>query len=427
MSTRRRRRSPGRARTRRCRGSRTGRSAGSSTTRRNSPRARCGAAGATTASCSTRRNSAAGRRARSGTSSATCRRCCASAASCLKPGGFLILTAYAIRASFLSMHRLSRGGARAGRRVGRAGAPGARRRAARHLALLALDCAMSERPAAHRELQEGHEPRQPAGEGHPRAAAEEASRRERAVPRRGPEARARRGGGRLADPHARLRRGAGRRRARSARSRRETKAAGGAVLEVSAQVLEKITRRDNPQNVIGVFRQRFAPEADDRPRGHLGRARPRARPRQSRHDHPHRRRGRHCRAWRWSAPPATRSALEAVRATMGSIFHVPLARTGEDGLIAQARRHGARLVGTHLTAATIDYRAGRLPAAADPAHGQRAAGVDGEAGGRLRRAGAHPDARQGGFAQPRRLDRADDLRGAARRLRCGLYSSARSK
>ena len=33
------------------------------------------------------------------------------------------------------------------------------------------------------------------------------------------------------------------------------------MLEVSAQVLEKITRRDNPQNVVGVFKQRFAPEA----------------------------------------------------------------------------------------------------------------------------------------------------------------------
>jgi TrmH family RNA methyltransferase len=40
---------------------------------------------------------------------------------------------------------------------------------------------------------------------------------------------------------------------------------------------------------------------------------------------------------------------------MGSIFHVPIARTSEDGLIAEARRHSARLIGTHLTAATIDY------------------------------------------------------------------------
>ena len=41
----------------------------------------------------------------------------------------------------------------------------------------------------------------------------------------------------------------------------ETKASGGAVLEVSAQVLEKITRRENPQNVVGVFKQRFGSEA----------------------------------------------------------------------------------------------------------------------------------------------------------------------
>ena len=106
-STPRRRRSPGRARTRRSRSSRTSRSAGSSTTRQNSRRARCGADGAMTASCSIRRNSGAGRRTRCGTSSRTFRRCCGSAASLLKPGGFLILTAYAIRASFLSLHRLS--------------------------------------------------------------------------------------------------------------------------------------------------------------------------------------------------------------------------------------------------------------------------------------------------------------------------------
>ncbi|MGH6926023.1 MAG: RNA methyltransferase substrate-binding domain-containing protein, partial [Propylenella sp.] len=40
-----------------------------------------------------------------------------------------------------------------------------------------------------------------------------------------------------------------------------TKASGGTVLEVSAPVLEKITRRDNPQNVVGVFRQRFGSDA----------------------------------------------------------------------------------------------------------------------------------------------------------------------
>ena len=136
----------------------------------------------------------------------------------------------------------------------------------------------------------------------------------------------------------------------------ETKASGGTVLEVSAQVLEKITRRENPQNVVGVFRQRFAPEADDRQRAASGwRSTGCAIPAISA---------------RSSAPPTRRGSqgvalvgascdpfgLEAVRATMGSIFHVPLARTTEDGLIAQAKRHGARLVGTHLTADAIDYR-----------------------------------------------------------------------
>jgi TrmH family RNA methyltransferase len=133
-----------------------------------------------------------------------------------------------------------------------------------------------------------------------------------------------------------------------------TKAGGGTVLEVSGQVLEKISRRENPQTVIGVFRQRFAPEtaigregiwvALDRVRdpGNLGTIIRTA-----------------------DAAGVAGVALvgacvdpfgvETVRATMGSIFHVPVARTGEEGLIAQARRHGARLLGTHLSG-TVDYR-----------------------------------------------------------------------
>lgn len=134
-----------------------------------------------------------------------------------------------------------------------------------------------------------------------------------------------------------------------------TKAAGGTVLEVSAQVLEKITRRENPQSVIGVFRQRLAPEADigsggiwvalDRVRdpGNLGTI---VRTADSAGLAGVALVGASCDPF----------GLEAVRATMGSIFHVPLARTSEDGLIAEAKRHRARLIGTHLTAAAIDYR-----------------------------------------------------------------------
>jgi TrmH family RNA methyltransferase len=136
----------------------------------------------------------------------------------------------------------------------------------------------------------------------------------------------------------------------------ETKASGGAALEVSAQVLEKITRRENPQNVIGVFKQHFTSEASigaegvwvalDRVRdpGNLGTI---IRTADAAGVKGVALVGTHCDPF----------GLEAVRATMGSIFNVPLARTTEDGLIAQAKQHGARLVGTHLTAAAIDYRA----------------------------------------------------------------------
>jgi TrmH family RNA methyltransferase len=133
------------------------------------------------------------------------------------------------------------------------------------------------------------------------------------------------------------------------------KASGGTVLEVSAPVLEKITRRDNPQTVVGVFRQRLAPEeaigrdglwvALDRVRdpGNLGTI------------------VRTADAAGLAGVALVGAtvdpfALETVRATMGSIFHVPIARTTEDGLIAQAPRTGARLVGTHLTAGAVDYR-----------------------------------------------------------------------
>ena len=134
------------------------------------------------------------------------------------------------------------------------------------------------------------------------------------------------------------------------------KAGGGAVLEVSGAVLEKISRRDNPQSVIGVFRQRLAPEARigsggiwvalDRVRdpGNLGTV------------------IRTVDAAGLAGVALVGTccdpfAIEAVRASMGSIFHVPVARIGEEAFIAQARRHEARLVGTHLNAATIDFRA----------------------------------------------------------------------
>src|SRR5690606_36789025 len=47
----------------------------------------------------------------------------------------------------------------------------------------------------------------------------------------------------------------------------KTVAAGGLVLEVSEKVLGGITRKDNPQMVLGVFKQRWMPLKDVRPSG----------------------------------------------------------------------------------------------------------------------------------------------------------------
>jgi TrmH family RNA methyltransferase len=138
----------------------------------------------------------------------------------------------------------------------------------------------------------------------------------------------------------------------------QTKAAGGSVLQVPAAVLAKIARRDNPQAVLGVFRQSFGSLANvGQPHGGSG---------------------------LWVALDRIRDpgnlgtiirtadaagaegliligescdpfSSETVRATMGSIFHVPVARAGESDVIDHAKATSARLVGTHLGGG-VDYR-----------------------------------------------------------------------
>jgi TrmH family RNA methyltransferase len=138
----------------------------------------------------------------------------------------------------------------------------------------------------------------------------------------------------------------------------QTKAAGGTVLQVPLAVLAKIARRDNPQAVLGVFRQRFGSLAKtgeqhdgtglrvalDRIRdpGNLGTI------------------------IRTADAAGTLGVVligescdpfssETVRATMGSIFHVPVTRASEGDFIDYAKATSAQVVGTHLTGA-VDYR-----------------------------------------------------------------------
>lgn len=140
-----------------------------------------------------------------------------------------------------------------------------------------------------------------------------------------------------------------------------TVAAGGLVLEVSEKVMSSITRRDNPQMVSGVFEQRWMPlksvslaagetwVALDRVRdpGNLG-------------------------TIIRTADAAGASgiilvgectdpySLETVRATMGSVFALPIARCSAQDFIAWQKTAGARVVATHLAGAvdyrTVDYR-----------------------------------------------------------------------
>lgn len=140
-----------------------------------------------------------------------------------------------------------------------------------------------------------------------------------------------------------------------------TVASGGLVLEASEKVVSAIARRDNPQMVMGVFEQRLTRLADVRPKeaetwialdrvrdpGNLG-------------------------TIIRTADAAGASgiiligettdpfSLETVRATMGSVFAVPIVRTGADAFLTWRRSADCRLVGTHLAGAvdyrTIDYR-----------------------------------------------------------------------
>jgi TrmH family RNA methyltransferase len=135
-----------------------------------------------------------------------------------------------------------------------------------------------------------------------------------------------------------------------------TRAAGGEVIEVSHEVLEKVSRRDNPQAVVAVFRQVYTPLADIRP-----------------HDAP-------C----WVALQAVRDpgnlgtivrtadaagcggvilvgdctdpySVEAVRATMGSVFAVQIAKATAAEFLAWRKAWPGSVVGT-LLSATADYR-----------------------------------------------------------------------
>ncbi|HEV7246396.1 MAG TPA: RNA methyltransferase [Shinella sp.] len=131
---------------------------------------------------------------------------------------------------------------------------------------------------------------------------------------------------------------------------------GGLVLEVSEKVLSSITRRDNPQMVVGIFTQRWTSLRDLKPQsgetyialdrvrdpGNLG-------------------------TIIRTADAAGASgvilvgestdpfSMETVRATMGSVFAVPLVKASPADFLAWKKTAGVQVVATHLAGA-VDYR-----------------------------------------------------------------------
>jgi TrmH family RNA methyltransferase len=135
-----------------------------------------------------------------------------------------------------------------------------------------------------------------------------------------------------------------------------TVAAGGLVLEVTEKVLAAITRRDNPQMVAGVFAQRYMPLKDIRPAGNdvwvaLDRVRDP---------------GNLGTVIRTADAVGAKGvilvgettdpfSIETVRATMGSVFAVSIAKTSPEAFLAWRKTFPGLVAGTHLKGA-VDYR-----------------------------------------------------------------------
>ncbi len=141
----------------------------------------------------------------------------------------------------------------------------------------------------------------------------------------------------------------------------KTVATGGLVLEVSEKVLSSITRRDNPQMVVGVFEQRYGNLRDIKPAvGETYVALDRVRDPGNL--------GTIIRTADASGASGViligettdPFSLETVRATMGSVFAMPVIRASVADFIKWQKAAGVQVVATHLAGAvdyrTIDYR-----------------------------------------------------------------------
>lgn len=140
------------------------------------------------------------------------------------------------------------------------------------------------------------------------------------------------------------------------RARAETRKAGGEVVVVTRAILEKISRRDNPQTVLGVFEQVYTPLSAIRPEtapcwvaleqvrdpGNLGTIIRTAD-------------AAGCGGVILIDDCTDPYSVEAVRATMGSVFAVAIARASAAEFLAWRQGWPGSVIGTRLDA-THGYR-----------------------------------------------------------------------
>jgi TrmH family RNA methyltransferase len=140
------------------------------------------------------------------------------------------------------------------------------------------------------------------------------------------------------------------------RARAETRAAGGEVVLVTHAILEKISRRDNPQTVLAVFDQVYTPLSAIQPAsapawvaleqvrdpGNLGTIIRTAD-------------AAGCGGVILIGDCVDPYSVEAVRATMGSVFAVAIAKTTPADFLAWRQTWPGSVIGTRLDA-TAGYR-----------------------------------------------------------------------
>jgi hypothetical protein len=179
-----------------------------------------------------------------------------------------------------------------------------------------------------------------------------------------------------------------------------TRAGGGEVIEVTREILAKVSRRDNPQAVVGVFHQMFMPLEALAPSsapcfvalhrvrdpGNLGTIVRTAD-------------AAGCGAVILVGECCDPFSVEAVRATMGSVFAVPIVRAAEDAFAAW-RADMAGLGHRHPADRHGDPHRCQLRQARPGVHGQRTTGPDAGNGRPLRRQRQDPHARPGRQPEP---------------------------